>query len=113
MTKEKKAKEAKTPRGGIGSVIMDAMRAGKTNAEALELVQKKFPDSKATLSSVNWYRNKLRADGEKVPSGRELRAANTKPKEKKAKLVKAPLKSAKKPTFVKKPVKKTKKEEAF
>lgn len=73
------AKETdKTPKkrgSGIGDAIRDLLRAGKTNPDILEAIKKKFPDANTSLSSINWYRGKLRAEGEKVPSGRELNAA--------------------------------------
>lgn len=65
--------EAKTEKRGVGSVAIEAIRAGKTNEEALEAVKAEFPDAKTSLASINWYRNKLRSDGEKVPTARELK----------------------------------------
>lgn len=57
----------------IGDAAVEAIKAGKTNQEALEAVKAEFPEAKTTLSSINWYRNKLRADGtEGVKSAREL-----------------------------------------
>lgn len=85
-----KAKEPKEPKGpSIGSVAMDIIRKGATNQEALEAVKKQFPDSSTSLASINWYRTKLRKDGEPVKSSRELKAeaaaasGETKPKGKK------------------------------
>lgn len=101
MAKTKTPAAPKAPKGtGIGDAIREALKAGKTNQEILDIVKKKFPDSKTSLSSVNWYRGKMRAAGEKVPSGRELKgpAAPKATKAKKAEVVK------KKPTLVKKPV---------
>ena len=69
---EKKAKE---PKRGVGTVAIEAIRAGKTNEEALEAVKAEFPEAKTSLASINWYRNKLRSDGEKVPTARELKKA--------------------------------------
>lgn len=66
----------KTVKRGVGTVAIEAIRAGKTNEEALVAVQKAFPDGKTKLSSINWYRNKLRSDGEKVPTARELKKKN-------------------------------------
>ena len=71
-TKEKKEKPVKR---GVGTVAMEALRAGKTNEETLAAVKAEFPDKKTTLASVNWYRNKLRQDGEKVPTSRDLKKA--------------------------------------
>lgn len=64
--------EEKQKKVTIGDVAVEAIRAGKTNQEALDAVKAKFPEAKTTLASVNWYRNKLRADGEDVPSARDL-----------------------------------------
>ena len=65
----------KAPKRNIGAVAMEAIRAGKTNEEALEAVKAEFPDAKTSLASINWYRNKMRSDGEKVPTARELKKA--------------------------------------
>lgn len=70
----------KVKKVGVGSVATDAILAGKTNEEVLKLVQAQFPDKKTTPASINWYRNKLRADGHNVKTSRELRAA-AKPKD--------------------------------
>lgn len=67
-------KAPKEKKRGVGTVVCEAIRAGKTNQEALEAAQAEFPAAKTTMNSVNWYRNKLRADGENVPSARELKA---------------------------------------
>lgn len=68
-----KKKEKKAPKRGVGAVAIEAIKAGKTNEEALEAVQKEFPDAKTGLASINWYRNKLRSEGHKVPTARELK----------------------------------------
>lgn len=75
MTKEAKAPaEPKGP--AVGAIAIEAIKAGKTNAEALAAVKAAIPTSKATPASINWYRNKLRADGDKsVPTARELAKA--------------------------------------
>lgn len=69
-----KAKEPKVKAPTIGDAAIAAIRGGKSNDEALKAVQAAFPDAKTTLASINWYRNKLRTDGEKVPSARDLKA---------------------------------------
>ncbi len=72
MSTDKKA----TPRRGVGTVAIEALKAGKTNEETLEAVKKAFPGAKTSLASINWYRNKLRADGNKsVKTARELKRA--------------------------------------
>jgi hypothetical protein len=80
MSKEAKAKTEpkekapkKEPKRGVGAVAIEAIRAGKTNEETLDIVRGEFPDAKTTLASVNWYRNKLRGDGESVPMARDLK----------------------------------------
>jgi len=65
--------EVKTPKYGVGTVAIGALRGGKTNEETLEAVKAEFPDAKTSLASINWYRNKLRSDGEQVPTARELK----------------------------------------
>lgn len=65
----------------IGSVAVEAIRAGQSNEQALEAVKAAFPEAKTSLASINWYRNKLRSDGEKVPTARELKKAAKDPLE--------------------------------
>lgn len=65
----------KVVKRGVGTVAIEALKARKTNEDALAAVKAEFPDAKTTLASVNWYRNKLRSDGDKtVPTSRELKA---------------------------------------
>lgn len=73
MSDEENNEGAKEPKRGVGTVAVEAIRAGKTNEEALEAVKAEFPEAKTSLASINWYRNKLRADGEDVPTARELK----------------------------------------
>jgi len=77
-TKAKKTKKAAADKPakkpGVGDVAIEALRAGKSNEEVLALVQKKFPNASVSTSSIAWYRNKLRSDGEKVPTAREIKA---------------------------------------
>ncbi len=73
---KKEPKESKEPKRGVGTVAVEAIKAGKTNEEALEAVKGEFPDAKTSLASINWYRNKLRSDGDKtVKTARELKKA--------------------------------------
>lgn len=78
MSKEAKADKAP----GIGAVAVAAITEGKTNEETLEIVKKAFPDGKTGMASINWYRNKLRADGatlkgskKAIPTSREQKKA--------------------------------------
>lgn len=71
-TQAPEAEETKTPKRGVGTVVKEAIRDGSTNEEALAVVQAEFPHAKTSKASVNWYRNKMRADGEDVPTAREL-----------------------------------------
>ena len=61
----------------IGGVARKAILGGATNDEALALVKAKFPRAATSLSSIVWYRSKLRKEeGEsKVPTDRQARAA--------------------------------------
>lgn len=71
---EAKAKAPKTPKRGIGTVIKEAILAGKTNEEALAAAKSEFPDAGTTASTVSWYRNQLRKEGHaEVPTARELK----------------------------------------
>lgn len=69
------ATEEKTVKRGVGDVAKEAIRAGKTNEDALAAVKAEFPEAKTSLASINWYRNKLRTDGEEIPTARELNKA--------------------------------------
>jgi hypothetical protein len=73
MSKTNKDSKPTEKKRGIGDVAVEAIRAGKTNEETLKAVMKAFPEAKTSLASINWYRNKLRGDGEKVPTARELK----------------------------------------
>lgn len=83
-------KAEKAPKApGVGAVAKELILEGKSNQEVLEAIQARFPEAKTTVASINWYRNKMRADGvEGVKTSREIKAANKPapaPKEKKAK----------------------------
>lgn len=71
--KAEKAEKAKKP--GVGDFVKQQILAGKDNDKIIELVLSKFPDANTTKASVNWYRSKLRAEGEEVPSSRQPKAA--------------------------------------
>lgn len=74
-TAEKAAdKEPKPPKRGVGTVACEAIRAGKTNEEALALVKAEFPEASTSMASINWYRNNMRTNGEDVPTARDLKA---------------------------------------
>lgn len=77
----KKAPAEKKP--GVGDVAIEAIRAGKDNEEALAIVKKKFPNASVSISSIAWYRNKLRSDGEKVPTARDIKKKRKDAKSKK------------------------------
>lgn len=77
MTEDVKTNEAEQPKEktpGVGDVAKDLIRGGKTNEEVLAAIKEQFPDAKTSMASINWYRNKLRNDGEEVPTARELKA---------------------------------------
>lgn len=66
------SKEPKDP--GVGDVAKTLIREGKTNEQVLAAIKEQFPDAKTSMASINWYRNKLRSDGEDVPTARSLKA---------------------------------------
>ena len=77
MTEDVKTNEAEQPQEktpGVGDVAKDLIRNNKTNEEVLAAIKEQFPDAKTSMASINWYRNKLRGDGESVPTARELKA---------------------------------------
>lgn len=57
----------------IGRVAEAALRDGASNEEVLAAVKKAFPDSDTAMASINWYRNKLRSDGEDIKTSRQIR----------------------------------------
>ena len=69
------AESTKEPKRGVGTVAREAIRAGKTNEEALAAVVAEFPDSKTTLPTMSWYRNALRKEDPSIPSGRDAKKA--------------------------------------
>ena len=76
-TKKAKTEKRKKTRG-VGDVAIAALRAGKSNDAALAAVKKAFPKAGTTTSSIAWYRNKLREDGEKIKTARELKKGKAK-----------------------------------
>lgn len=78
-TEATKETEAKAPKRGVGNVAIEAILAGKSNEEALAQVKAEFPNASTSMSSINWYRNKLRSEGHPVKTARELKA-DAKPK---------------------------------
>lgn len=75
-TTEAPAKAPKTPKRGVGAVIREAIRAGKTNEEALAAAKAEFPQSNTTAATVSWYRNDLRKkEGDAIPSARDAKKA--------------------------------------
>ena len=63
-----------TKKATIGSVAQQAIKDGLNNEEALAAVIKKFPDADTKVSSINWYRNRMRRENSRVPSARDLKA---------------------------------------
>ncbi len=75
--KDKAPKEPKEPKRGVGTAVMEAIKAEHTNEEALEITLKEFPDARTSLASVNWYRNKMRSMDKTIPTARELKKKRT------------------------------------
>jgi hypothetical protein len=65
----------KVVKRGIGTAIREALLTGATNDAALEKARAEFPRSSTTKATVSWYRNDMRAKGEKVPTAREAAQA--------------------------------------
>lgn len=47
----------------VGWMAEEAIRAGYSNAEALELVREMFPHARTSPASIAWYRSQMRARG--------------------------------------------------
>lgn len=60
---------------GVGREACEAIRAGMTNAEALDYVRETLPDARTTQACISWYRNHMRKQGERVMTARELKSA--------------------------------------
>lgn len=75
------SEETKTPKRGVGTVIREQLLKGATNEAALAACKAEFPESSTTASTVSWYRNELRKDGNpnKVPTANEAKQAVAKP----------------------------------
>jgi hypothetical protein len=67
--------ETKEKKRGVGTAATEAIMGGATNDETLAAVHKEFPEANTSIASINWYRNKMRADGKKVKTSRELTKA--------------------------------------
>lgn len=59
----------------VGNVAFSALREGLTNQEVLQKVLKAYPNARTNVSCISWYRNKLRALGEPIPTARALTKA--------------------------------------
>lgn len=57
----------------VGETAREAIRAGKTNAEALESVRGRFPHAKTTPASIAWYRSQLRKEDPLVKTDAQAR----------------------------------------
>lgn len=64
--------KAKEPRPAA-EIILGKLRRGATNAEALAAAKAVHPRCAIRLTTVNWYRNRLRDKGLKILSDRETR----------------------------------------
>jgi predicted transcriptional regulator len=60
-------------RDTIGEMARKAIAAGKTNAEALELVRDKFPHARTTPASIAWYRSQMRKEDPLVKTDAQAR----------------------------------------
>lgn len=67
----------KPKKRGVGTVINEAILAGKSNEEALEAAKAEFPDAKTNINTVSWYRNNLRKTNPDVPKARAAKKAST------------------------------------
>lgn len=75
MMAKKKAAPRSAHGTGICQAIYDMLRQGRDNATILAAVLKKFPQSHLKSGGVSWCRNKLRTNGEKIKTNRELTEA--------------------------------------
>ncbi len=59
----------------IGEMAKKSIRDGMTNAEALEVVRKRFPHARTTAASIAWYRSQMRKEDPHVPTDAQARHA--------------------------------------
>jgi len=70
----------KKPRGkGIGKRAMELILEGKTNQEAIEIIQAEIEDAHPTVATMAWYRNKLRQEGKLPKVERKAKAKKDEP----------------------------------
>jgi replication-associated recombination protein RarA len=61
---------------GVGKTAIAKIIAGFTNEEVLAAVHAAHPTNKTSTASMNWYRNKLRSEGNTmVKTNRDLKKA--------------------------------------
>lgn len=73
MAKAKSKAAPRAPHGtGVGKLMSDLLMKGKTNEQVLSAIKGKFPKAKTNLACVSWMRTKLRGEGAKVKTNREL-----------------------------------------
>lgn len=72
MTTTKTATAKKAPR--IGAVAVELMLKGKTDAQVLSALKKRFPKAKTSENSISWYRSTARKNKVAVPLNSELEA---------------------------------------
>lgn len=77
----------------ISSVAYAAIKAGKSNEEALAEVKKAFPESNTKVASINWYRNQARIDDPSIPTSRDITTARNAEQKAKDKAEKAKAKA--------------------
>ena len=75
--RRRSAPESEPKRKTVGSVVMNAIREGKTTRQAVAIVKAQFPEARISESAVNSYRSRLRSRGEAVPTAREASGGAT------------------------------------
>ena len=81
--KSQKSGEVKTisrKPGTNGHLIISLIKQRLTNAAIVPKVLEKFPESAVSVTSVAWYRNKLRQTMKSIPTNRDLVRAQGKKK---------------------------------
>lgn len=63
----------KSGKYNISFVITQSLLKRKSNEEVLKDVRKSFPNAGTTLATIQWYRTKLRQEGNNIPTSRELK----------------------------------------
>ncbi len=56
---------------GVGHLANDLIKAGLTDQEVLERVLNEYKDAGTKISSIRWYRSKMRSEDSSIPTNQQ------------------------------------------